>query len=189
MSAAAARAVPRPEGSRANNADEQAVQRPIWPPTALARSRSRLFHVKQRRGSIASSALAAASGSAKTNLIAPFDHPDDLDPAHRRFAPAPGARAGRQMLGRSRLRRRLSRPGDRLRARRTSPAPRSIWSKATARRPPSCARPRSHIGSAGRGPCCANRGFREELRRAARRRHRARAGSARRTARARASAA
>ena len=50
-----------------------------------------------------------------------LDPPERLDPAHRRFAPAPAARAGRQMLDRSRLRRRLSRAGDRLRARRTEP--------------------------------------------------------------------
>ena len=76
------------------------------------------------------------------NLIAPVDHSGSLDPACRRFAAAPRRwRPTRASLGRSRLRRRISR---RSRSPARSPsrpaAQWSIWLKATAKRPHSCAK-------------------------------------------------
>ena len=115
-----------------------------WPRIERLRRHSSLFHVKHSRGSIVSSRFCCRV-AAHTNLIAPLDHPAPLDPAHRRFAAAPGAGAERPDLGRSRLRRRLSRAGPRVRAGRPAGSDRSIWSRAFRRRPRSCAKPRSTL--------------------------------------------
>ena len=102
-----------------------------------------------RRGSISSSSC-CCSGS-KDQPRRAVDASSDLDPAHRRFAPAPAAGAGRQDLGRPRIGRRLSRHPDRLCACRISRARWSISLKAMAKRPPSCAKRSRVTGVAGAG--------------------------------------
>jgi len=111
MSAAPKAAPPREPWRTHSN---RPSRRLISPRIAPARCKWCLFHVKQRPSWTCSSSTCCGCAASQPDRA--LNASQCLDPACRGLAATAVARAGRQMLDRSRLRRRLSRAGDCLRA-------------------------------------------------------------------------